>query len=307
MRTIGRRGEGPGSFGGPPAGLIPGDDGLVVFDGQLQRITRFGGPGSQVTTTPVVRPPDLPGPSRAMVVGAGPERVFYLSGNRPRLVGAARDAAPVQAEIHTALIDGSGLRLLATFDYRSCGLGVQTAGRQRSVSIPFCHQTIHVASPDGRAFVIAEPVELGAGQTAVDVRIYAVTGALLSRSRHPFGLSIIPKRSVDSMVALFRDRIKDPEGSSILDEIVKTGLIPHTYPPVTAITVSDEGEVWVTTRSGPQGTRGVLVIRRDGSLRGRAPLVPGARIGWASDGHALVVEETPDGLQDVVLYRLEGK
>lgn len=141
----------------------------------------------------------------------------------------------------------------------------------------------------------------------MDVRIYAVTGALLSRSRHALGPSIIPKRSVDSMVALFRDRIRDPEGSSILDEIIKTGLIPRTYPPVAAVTVSDDGEAWVTTRSGPQGARGVLVIRRDGSLRGRASLAPGARIGWASDGHVLVVEETPEGLQDVVLYRLEGK
>ncbi|MDZ4259103.1 MAG: hypothetical protein U0974_01485, partial [Gemmatimonadales bacterium] len=80
VRTIGRRGEGPGSFGGPPSGLIPSDDGLIVFDGQLQRISRFGRQGSRVTTTPLVRPKDLPGPSRARLISAGPEHAFYLFG-----------------------------------------------------------------------------------------------------------------------------------------------------------------------------------------------------------------------------------
>lgn len=155
VRTIGGRGEGPGSFGAPPMGLIPIDDGLMVFDQQLQRISRFGPQGSRVITTPLVRPGDLPGPSRAMLISAGPEHAFYLVGSRAHLVGETRDAAQVTAEIHTALFDGSGHRLLATFDYRSCGLAVQTVGRQRSVSIPFCHRTIHVASPNGRAFAIA--------------------------------------------------------------------------------------------------------------------------------------------------------
>lgn len=307
VRTLGRRGEGPGSFGGPPSGLVPSDDGLIVFDGQLQRITRFGPQSARVTTIPIDRPVELPGPSRAMQFGTGPNHAFYLSGNQPRLVGAGRDVAPVQAEIHTALIDGSGLRRLAIFDYRSCGLSIKTAARQREVSIPFCHRTFYQPSPRGDVFAIAEPVELGAGKTAVDVRVFAVTGALLSRSRHVLGPSPLPKRSVDSMVAIFRQRITDPEGSSILDEIITTGLIPHTYPPVTAITVSDEGEAWITTRSGPQGTPGLLVVRRDGSLRGRTALASGSRIGWAGDGHVLIVEEQPDGLQDVVLYRIGAR
>ncbi|MDZ4258646.1 MAG: hypothetical protein U0994_08360, partial [Gemmatimonadales bacterium] len=80
VRTIGRRGEGPGSFGAPPMGLIPIDEGLMVFDQQLQRISRFGRQGSRVTTTPLVRPKDLPGPSRARLISAGPEHAFYLFG-----------------------------------------------------------------------------------------------------------------------------------------------------------------------------------------------------------------------------------
>ncbi|MDZ4259162.1 MAG: hypothetical protein U0974_11365 [Gemmatimonadales bacterium] len=307
VRTIGRRGEGPGAFGGPPAGLIPSEDGLMVFDQQLQRITRFGRPGLGVATTPVVRPGALSGSSPAILMSAGPEYAFYISVNRSRLVGGSRDGAPDRVEIHVGAIDGSTHRLLAASDYHSCGMGVRTGTSQRQIAIPFCHGTFRGVSPEGRTVAIAEPVELGAGQTAVDVRIYSVTGALLSRSRHALGPSIIPKPSVDSRVARLRERYKDPEGSAILDAIIKSGLIPQTYPPVAAVTVSDDGEAWVTTRSGPQGTRGVLVIRPDGSLRGRASLAPGTRIGWASDGHALVVEETPDGLQDVVLYRLEGQ
>lgn len=307
IRTIGRRGEGPGSFGGPPAGLIPSNGALAVFDAQLQRITRFDRPGSGITTTSIIRPAGLPGPSRTTLISAGPKYVLYLSGNLPRLIGTGRGTGPARAEIHRAAVDGSGLHLLATFDYRSCGLGRQSAGGLRQVSIPFCHRAHYGASPTGSYFGIAEPVELERGVSAIDLRIYAATGDLLSESRHELGVSIIPKHSADSVVTHLRQRITDPEGTSILNEIVKGGHIPSTYPPVTSITVSEDGEAWVTTRSGPRGTPGVLVVRRDGSLRGRIALTSGSRIGWAGDNHVLIVEELPDGLQDVVLYRIAAQ
>ena len=94
--------------------------------------------------------------------------------------------------------------------------------------------------------------------------------------------------------------------NDLAKEIVRGNMVPRSYPPLSEIALSDDGDAWVTVRSGPDGTRAATVITKGGRQVGMFPLAKTSSVRWVGETEALVVEEDGDGLQDLVLYRIKG-
>lgn len=170
--------------------------------------------------------------------------------------------------------------------------------------MPFCHETRWAVSPSLKYYAIAIPSVAKSSSTGFELLIVSDKGDTISRSRHALGPSPISNRTRDSAIAVLRARNRDPK---LVDAIVSKGLVPRTFPPISEISVSDGGDVWITTKSGAVGGRGLMVISRTGRALGYTHLPQTTSVRWAGQSEAVVVEETEDGLQDVVLYRVQAR
>jgi hypothetical protein len=101
---------------------------------------------------------------------------------------------------------------------------------------------------------------------------------------------------VERQRAMFPDLVK---------KLVSSDLVPRNWPPITQVSVSDEGTTWFVTPQGEAGTEVVCAVSRTGTLVGCATLPDRAlTIGWSGEDQIAIIQETEDGLHDLVLYRL---
>lgn len=296
-RTLGRRGEGPGEFS--IASRLRADGaGLWVTDDNLRRITHFGPPGTTPTSTPISRPPGIP--SEATWVGAGDRTFIYQMRAPAPLRGGPRDTWTLLA----AVPQGNAAIEVASLRARSCSHS--RPGGNLSLVVPLCHMGKVGLSPNARYIATAEPDSVRGTTTGLTVELHGDDGRRFFRTRIALGPSPISKAVQDSIARRVREREahRDPR---LAEAMLASGKIPTTWPPVVEVAVSDLGATWLVLRSGPEGKRELCLMTRDGRLSGCAALPASVlRVGWVDDRHALMIEESADGLHDVVLYRLEN-
>lgn len=298
LRAVGRKGAGPGEF--QSAGRLHDDGkGLVVYDFILQRVAAFRPDGVPRSTQRVGKSGTVT--PRATVVEANDQRVVWIE--RPSGPRSASDGAstPRPVTLFVSSITGSGFAKVVAVDELPCSLSIERDGGSASVGIPFCHHTKHATAPNLKYHAFATPVAVESGSTGFDLLVVSSRGDTVTRSRHLLGRSMIADRLRDSVIKAFSARPFHPQ---LTAEIVRGDLIPRTYPPVTDIAVSDDGDAWVTVRSGPTGTTGLLVVRRGGVELGYTPMPRTSSARWVGKDESLIVEEDPDGLQDLVLYKV---
>jgi hypothetical protein len=302
VRVVGKRGEGPGEFR-VPGWLFPLRGGLGVADPDRWRVTRFGERIGDVTTFPVTRPPPLV-PASSMVISVASDRVFYLSGHRTEWIDGPQAGQPIIATISTADYAGTRSSKVVGFRFQACDRGSRTGTTMIALSIPFCQRTLYPIAPRGAFLALVTSEEAPNATTVVEIHVHQANGAKVSTSRHNLGASPVPKASMDSAVARVRSREGRPGLAEITRAILRPGVIPRVWPPATEALVTDEGDVWVLTRSGPRGDAGLMFVRSDGTQVGRVPMAHDVRLGWAGGRELLLIETQSDGLSDVVLYRI---
>lgn len=285
--VIGSKGQGPGEFMAVH-GLVADTRGVTVQDRQLKRFVHFDPSGRADATTAIQVPNALP---RSIMIGGSSETAIFRSQRYP----------DPTVEVYSIAPNGTvGARLFVDQEGGECSRRVVSERGSSGLSVPLCHQPRYGVSPSAKVVVRAQPISLPGSATAIRVVIVQRGGDTVAASTHELGASPISRSVRDSTIARLRARSRFP---ALADEVA--GLIPSTYPPVSGVEVADNGEAWITTRSGPRGSHGLLVVAPDGRARGYAPIPASWRIGWVGGGLVLVVEEQDDGLQDVVLYRVE--
>ena len=298
IRTLGRRGEGPGEFR-IASGIFPDGDDLWVYDRESQRLIRFGLVDRKVDVRRVNRPSGLP--VNSMLVTAGPLGAFYIA---HRALNGSH-MSPYEFT-YFASRDTSGIAVRAgSYQAESCSYG--SPDGRTDVVIPLCHRLESAVSPGGRFLAVVEPVARRDGKSAVRVCTHDVGGQLVFRGNVELWPSPLDARTRDSVVTALKNRAR-PAIASLVERIVAEDLIPWTWPPVTNAAVSDSGVVWFVTRAGTGGTEMVCRARPPAGTAPECAMLPPAaykRLLWVGSETMILVEETEEGYQDVVLYRFD--
>ncbi len=271
--AMGRRGEGPGEF--RELGQIGATDSEVhAWQKGPRQLTVVDGAGKVIRTQRLEQPGSAP---RGILTWFGVESILYSYSDAE---GTTTDPAPL-VRYHRIPRVSTFRENTVVAPRRRCSVAERTARGMRALNVPLCARTHATLSPNGRRLAVIDSWTGAGSETGVKVKSFGADGTLVHAGDYALGRSPIPRSVHDSVIV----RMRAASGS---------------WNPALA------GEVWVTTRSGSDGARGLLVVGGDGTLRGRTPLPQGARLGWAGDGHVVIVEEDADGLQDVVLYRVTG-
>ncbi|HRP08000.1 MAG TPA: hypothetical protein PLL69_05875 [Gemmatimonadales bacterium] len=298
-RTLGRRGEGPGEFR-IASGISPDGDDLWVYDRESQRLIRFGLVDRKVDVRRVNRPSGLP--INGHMMSAGPRGSFYSA---HRAMNGSH-MSPYEVAFFASRDPIGGRAVGAgTYQGESCSYG--SPDGRIAVVIPLCHDLKSAVSPGGGFLAVVEPVARRDGKSAVRVSTHDVGGQLVFRGNVELWPSPLDARTRDSVVTALKNRAR-PAIASLVERIVAEDLIPWTWPPVTDAAVSDSGVAWFLTRAGTAGTNMVCRARPSAGTAPECAMLPPAaykRLLWVGSETMVLVEETEEGYQDVVLYRFE--
>lgn len=256
VQIVGRRGEGPGEFRAPiRVGWL--DDSLWVLDGTLQRITVFG-PDRRVVRT-------IGAPTEAELLSASGRRGGARF--RPTLLGvtAAGNVAlslvlPTGISADPLALADSGLGspvvayggrgtsvspLGRTARSRTIGCSVTVANRSGSFGfrLPFCNDGTDGFSPNGMWYASATP-ERGAdpGKWWLDVEVRKHDGTKVYRVRQALSSNAVPAAELDQSREALASQSSFP---APLRESLREAEFPTHYPAISAVLVSDAGEVWL--------------------------------------------------------------
>lgn len=302
-RAVGRAGEGPGDFS-LISSFASSDAGTWVYDGQVRRLTLIDGLSGRREERRVTYPPRL-GPA-VSVVSAGPNRVYYRTGGKPRFVGRPLSQDDTVVTLHVADPDGRAARPYLQYRHRPCGFTAEIPDGRHTIAVPFCHRSAVAVSPNGAFAAIIEPLAAENDRTGVSIEIHDSLGDRLGHGVRWLGASRIAGTRRDSALKALRSRANSAVGAELTDRIIRTGAVPVTIPPIDHAVIGDDGSAWIVVRSGTAASRSLVGFTKEGRYIGQVGLDDLARVGWAGDNLILLVEPDDDGLQDVVLYRVDS-
>jgi hypothetical protein len=290
VRTLGRRGDGPGEFRGlQRIGLVAGDS-IAAYDIGLGRITIFA-PGGGVARTAAVQPFENAVLPRAfgftsrggLLVRGDFDRVFRSGSSRDTAAIAITDAAgvPVRTlgrwpaeEAHTLVIDGFAARRTVAF-----GRDVFASARG---------ERIVVGTSDARSFDVFFAGGHGRSST------YSQQHSPRRTTRQE--VAVADREWLAGLPPQFRSAVE----SRIRD-------FPHrdTWPAFGALLAASDGSVWVQDYAAPGSSeRRWTVFSPDGRpqrvVRSAQPLT----IADAGAGYALAWHRDGIGVERVLLFNL---
>lgn len=257
VRTIGRRGAGPGEFQGIST-LGRWDDTVWVTDGKARRITVMA-PGARTVTIPIEAVPTSTKP-----VGITRARVLLFDG----LVATSdfrRDvrAAPtvlVDAHNHTTL-------LTRTFAHATTSIMVFSGAGVTSTSITmvnrsFSQDGLVALSNDGQWLVMIDRrVAPGANAGVLPVDVYDAHGV----KKNSFTVQRTPVAAelkfFDVTINKTSERLASmhkgifPSTAAARKEVEKQLNLPATYPLAGGLVVENENSIWIAE---PYGAKPVL-------------------------------------------------
>ncbi len=278
VRTIGRRGEGPGELQSPTAiGWGPRDN-LWVVDPRNARYTVFDTMGNLVATLHR----SLPGvagdwPVTFTAEGRLYDVTFELGPGGPSAVPVEFDIAGGQPhEIGRVELPPLG-------PWGPSGKEIQQDGRLLLIEVPFSPMQVWQIGPAGNVW-------------------YGNTGAYEIRRRSAYGTERLFSGNVVA------PSVTDSEREAALeeDQALDPSMIPTSKPPVRGFFVGEEGDLWVLLRTSSPDRRdrvevfdslGVRIATLDVALDPQ----PRPKV---HDGIVLGVARDQLGVERVVRYRI---
>lgn len=294
LNVVGRRGEGPGEFA-PPTSLHDDGRALLVLDSRQRRVVRFNPEGRHLSTDRLPTAAALP-PSATPFV-ASPGGIVYRATRR--LDSESEPDSTIYLITDTA---GRSVAQMAAQPREDCSL--DDPARTAGIFIPFCAQSHAAVSPSAKYVTIAWPDHGSPAQRGMILTMRDQAGRRIFQTTISLGAARIPASVRDSVIAgvVERQRAMFPD---LVKKLVSSDLVPKTWPPITQVLVSDEGTTWFVTRQGEAGTKVVCAVARTGTMVGCATLPDRAlTIGWSGEDKIAIIQETEDGLHDLVVYRL---
>lgn len=256
LRTVGRKGGGPGEFATPRRMGFLGDT-LWVWDAGQSRVTLFEADGRPLTTLPVPRAEGLragegqrfgvlASGGRA-VIGTGPLSPLLASTDRlPLMVmdrdgGSATDTIAALDQDHATAVF---ITLAGGGTWRPSGETPGLPPQDQIASIEVAAQAFSDASiwdlaPSGEAVVL---VDRNAAEAAAD-HAFGLTRVRLSGDtvfsvRKPYTPIPIPAVITDSIVARYTRSFNE----AVVRDVI---FLPPFYPPVDAVVVARDGRTWL--------------------------------------------------------------
>ena len=294
LNVVGRRGEGPGEFA-PPTSLHDDGRALLVLDSRQRRVVKFNREGRHLSTDRLPTVAELP-PSATPLLAA-PGVIVYRATRR-----LDSDSEPDSTIYLIADAAGRSVVQMAALPRENCSL--DDPARTAGIFIPFCAQSYAAVSPSAKYVTIAWPDHGSRSQRGVILTLRDHAGGRIHQTTISLGAARIPVSVRDSVIAgvVERQRAMFPD---LVKKLVSSDLVAKNWPPITQVSVSDEGTTWFVTPQGEAGTEVVCAVSRTGALVGCATLPDRAlTIGWSGEDQIAIIQETEDGLHDLVLYRL---
>lgn len=290
LRTIGRKGEGPGEFLYPLlVGLLPGDS-IVVYDARTRRLSVFTAEGAPARQAGV---PGEMGPFAAPL-GLLPGGESAYSGSIGiRLTDSERffqDTVPV-------------LVLRRTGDFSAEFALTPTQGifeaapgsRPRVMNVPFVEGARLSAGLSG--IFVASPDQF-------ELRRYLPTGELATIIRIDALRTEVRSADVDSIAEAEAAGLGGDEAEIAVRSLMRRMPIPDHKPPFKQVVVDHSGSLWVRLIQA-NGSMPWLVFDPDGGLRGGVDL-PEGEVVDITDNAILVLKADEFGAQILVAYSLRA-
>lgn len=284
LATVGRRGQGPGEFMFiRNIQVVPGDS-LMVFDGQLKRVTVFAeeqydSMRSTVVPAEVSQLWRMLGPVRNHVAFARP--TFYAAGPAPEGDEGRQDVFFVLGETGQSKVSDSVLvapspDLLVTRGLGSVALGPHAFGREGFVGMLTDGGFVYVNS-DALSVTVFDD----RGQR---IRSFAYTTVPLPVSSRDLGVEM------EKLGPAFARTLRDGA--------------PYTRPPLVGMVVDDQDRIWIGIRGPTEGApREWAAFEPDGRHVGSVRLPAGLVVHAAARGKLLGVVIDDLDVPRIHLYR----
>ncbi|MEK9507028.1 hypothetical protein WI460_02380 [Gemmatimonadota bacterium Y43] len=269
----GGSGEGPGEFSRLGPIVRTDDDGLVVTDGALHRITRFSSEGELLMTTPI-EGVTVPGPAHplaegAFVVGAAGFSSTQMTGEEEGLYRASEPLIRIRSEVDA--VDTLGIFPGPEIYFRTRSFGGH----------PFSRGFYYGTAGD-RAFV--------AGAEGFVVDVYAGDGRHLRSIRAPS----VDLTLTDELIGAYKDEAlrlaaeRGERAESSTRSALADMIFPKERPAYGRMVVGDDA-IWLEQHSGgvtPTVSRWA-VFDHDGAFRGTAEFPAEFRLSTVGDGRVV--------------------
>lgn len=289
VRSIGRKGEGPGEFANVSGvQVLPGDS-LQVFDLQMDRLTVFNPGGEGVAYTVNLRGEGasahhlerIPGTDRLV----GVYRRSYSPSDDPRADDDRMDVVRVFTVGLRTVRDSLLLYPSPT------PLLVRQGGGVAVSHNPFGRQAIVRVGPDGRVYH-AWTDTLGVRVTGADGR---PAGGFALRAQAP----AVTPADVDRVIAGM-----GPQGTRFRPALQE--VVPPRWPALSGMVVDDQGRAWLAV-AGPEGRPAEwLVYHPDGRFAASAVLPAGSSVMRVAAGRVYAVQTDELDVPRLVAYRVDG-
>ena len=302
IRTLGRKGAGPGEFRVLGIGGWTADT-LWLYDTELDRISLYSKSGK------LIRVDKVPSMSQNPAVPLPPIGYSYPVGRPAGFL--LREAGPAQ-RLANGQLNGSGAWILTENGGRAArvvalrptvetSLPVTYAQGRGIAPIPFVHRPVSAVSPNG-AFLLSIWTDTKTWSSYSIVVFNPTNGKRIYQVAIPFAGVKITKRMADSAITKSMMGARRPEVRKVLDTDARR-RIPPVASPVNSAFIDDEGRAWIGLRQGSK-TREWLVVNAAGRVSGRLSAPTNVRLMSARGTLVTGVETDEDDVESIVVYRL---
>jgi hypothetical protein len=300
VRSIGRRGTGPGDFR-----QITGTgwlaDTLWVYDSPLNRVAFLGAKGEVLR---VMALPDATEPGvSATFMG------LMRDGRRAdKLLHRSAESSSVETVVRNR--DGSDARIVATELASRNAIRFEAGGVRIPVPQPFSDQPLTVASRDGEELIIIErAATTGEAAANVVVRRLAPTGVVRSTNSYPvaprpLGPALIDS-AVDAIAPPYEDVLRksgDPRAAADFQARLRTQLYVPKFMPLVFNAVAGENGILLLQTDLPLNRW--MLIAANGEYIGDLQLPATVRPLTATPEHLWSVAPQDDGTPLIRRYRI---
>lgn len=294
VRSIGRKGSGPGEFEQLSWVTLAGSDTILTYDFSGRRLSTFSPSGEYITdavlgganTGAFLSPIGILGDGRIVATGRGstPENSSGLSRDSVLVVLVGREGA-----IGDTVVQAIG-------GERSVKRTESGANRTiTSVPPPYGRNTSYGVQGDAIAVATAD---------AYEIRVYDVSGALRRIVRRR--VDPVPVTDDDVAVLIERNMSGDmpPQIRNVLEQQFRELPVPAVMPPYSLVFLDRAERLWVREAAPARGPARWAVYDRQGELAAQIEVPERFRITEAGGDDVLGIMRDEDDLERVQLFRL---
>jgi hypothetical protein len=308
VRSIGRRGQGPGEFENLSA-IGFRNDTLYATDSALRRVSFFSAEGAFLRSVQLASP----------LIGQPPAIYFPTS---PQIL-LSDGTGLVKPEIPVALVaSGSGrvpylhigrtgevIDTLVWQELPAETFEIRSEGNRFFAAKPFPDTRLFHLAADGSGVVIVERArERDATQPQFRVRKIGIAGdTVFARSFAYERAKLEPgavDHAVDQILARLARRAQAPSRREIEQTLRQLDLVPETAVPVTAVASANDGSIWLRRESDGVSPTLWQVLAPDGTLVAQLRLPAAQQILAIRDDGLVLLELDALDVPYVLRYRI---